>query len=586
MPTTSSAAPADLARYARATRERAARLDAEARRLEAAVAAFTLRCTEFRVGQVDGLAGRLLFASRRLDELGRLVDEVSQAFARADAGKVGASGEPRSVSAHPAPAGHAPAEHIGIALATLAQYRSNLGVAAAMVGAHFVAAGWAQFGERAMALTVELTGVADVQRAFAALSAAMGQGMAVLGGVSARSGPDAAALLVFELLWLGKPVLPGGALVFEQGAQELAWNALAIELLLLLGGAEGALTVAGPFWPVVAPPLVATLGPPLAVTGLGAVALSVVGDAPHWTEQPIDSLDDSLDLVQRSFWNQSFQDAEPALLRLVAARVDALNLLLSRMLGGQEPTGPAACDLRALGGTVDAAYTAISYMTGEQVVLERLNDNGDYRISLTGLDPTKPGAFNNFEAVIITGYFPPEENHYYRQVRQRFFEALRSIPPGSELHLQGHSMGGGMALLLRDDPEVQRRLRELQITVPSLTIYGAVVPAGTEFTPLLPADSPFAGTVLRAFVNASDSLALNVGAGYAGYAEVQLLGGSAIDAPARAHTDYGNGAHYQGLPDDLRLLPYTVEPESYERSVPGLPLPPEPIEIPPILSGA
>jgi len=64
---------------------------------------------------------------------------------------------------------------------------------------------------------------------------------------------------------------------------------------------------------------------------------------------------------------------------------------------------------------------------------------------------------------------------------------------------------------------------------------------------------------------------------------VQMIGGSVVDAPAHAHTDYGEQEHYAGVPEELKLLPYEIDPEYYERTVPGiLPAPIEPIELPPI----
>ena len=506
MPTISSAVPSDLERYARATRSASALLEAEARRLEAACARFSTRCTEYRVPQADGLAARVFLVARHTEELGIWVEGAAVAFRQADTGAVGA----------PQPA--------------------------------------------------------------------LGGLFSVLGAANAQYGPDAALVLLYEALWLQNPARTGGQQNFDQVSKQRTWNGLAASLDLLLGSVEGTLTVAGPLWPLAVPLLVTALGPALVVCGLGAVGLSIVGDAPHWAFQPVGGPDDRFDLIQRSFWNQGFQAADPLLLRRVAARVDALNLLLSGQPAASTGKPPSErTRFNPLGATVSDAYSAISYAPDEQVVLERLNDDGEYRISFAGLDPSKPGAPNNFEAVIITGYFPPEQNAYYQHARERFFAALKQIPPGSELHMQGHSMGGGVALLLREDPEVQRRLREANISVPSLTLYGAVVPTQVQFQPVLPADSPFASTELRAFVHQSDSLARNVGAGYEGYAAVQLIGGSVVDAPAHAHTDYGKQEHYAGVPGELTLLPYEIDPAYYERTVPGiLPAPIEPIELPPI----
>jgi hypothetical protein len=576
MPTTISAGPFDLARYARATRERSLLLEAEARRLEATLAQFAARCTEYRVPETDGLAGRLMLASRRLDELGCWVDGVGAAFAQADSGALRGLGELRHPG-RPHPQRRAFATQLGALLHTLVRFRGNPALTLGAVGADTAAAAWEEHGDTVLAQAAELSGAAQLARAVFLLQHAMAGGVSVLHRVNVEHGPDAAALLMLEAAWLLEPRLPLH-LLFDDGLQALAWNALSAELLARLGAVEGAFSLSGPFWPLAVPPLVATVGTPLLVCGLGVGALSIVTDAPHWVVQPMADSDDALDLAQRSFWNQSFQNANPLILRQLAARVDTLSILLARITGGQASHSPPAENPRWQGTSVADAYTAISYAAGEQLVLERLNADGDYRISLAGLDPSKPGAPNNFEAVIITGYFPPAANHYYQHVRERFFQALSRIPPGSTLHLQGHSMGGGMSLLLRADPEVQRRLTEAQVHVASLTLYGAVVPVGTDFAP--PALGPFADTELRAFVNTSDSLALNVGAGYGGFPDVQLLGGPAIDAPAHAHSDYANPEHYAELPDAVVALPYAVDPEQYERTAPAPP--PVVIEEPPV----
>lgn len=431
----SSARPAALARYAAAGAHASARLEAEARRIEAAAGALLARCTEERVQGVDGLAARLFIAARRARELDGWVGDVAAAFRRADA--------------------------------------------------------------------------------------------------------------------------PG------------AWNQTAMELLAHLTLVERGLDGAGDFWPLALPALIKEHGLGLAAGGGTIVGRSIAANRPSLISAPIGQADDPLNLIERSFWDQVFSGkVDPQILAQLAARVDALNLRLrgpSRPPSQPAPRGEPA-------NTVSGAYKAISYARGEQLVLERL-DAGVYRVSLAGLDPKKPEAPNNFLAVILTAYFPPAQNHYYRYVKERFLLALDQIPAGGELHLQGHSMGGGMALLLRADPEIQRRLAEQEIRVPTLTLYGAVVPAHAPLDAPLPEGGPFSDTAIRAYVHESDSLARNVGAGYHTYPAALMIDAGFTDAPAAAHSDYGNPDNYRALPHSLQVLPYQIDAAQYGR-------PPVLIELP------
>lgn len=315
----------------------------------------------------------------------------------------------------------------------------------------------------------------------------------------------------------------------------------------------------------------------------GIIGLSIGSDMAGWAEKGPKGPGDYVDLAQQAFWEQVFRHTDPAIRLAIAAQIDTFNLRFSEYLrlvpAAHMPPQPYVPV-----NTVHGAYTAISYAAGEQVVLERLNAEGAYRLSVAGLDPSKPGAPNNLAAVMQTADYRAYQYYYYLYVRERLFAAIERIPPGSELHLQGHSMGGGMVLLLREDPEVWRRLREAQITVPSLTIYGAVVPTYADLRPQLPDDSAFANATLRAYVHTSDSLALNVGAGYEGYAEVLMVGGLEIDAPAAAHVDYASEDNYRDLPDELKVLPYTIDPAAYERTIPlRAPIPDVPEEEPPVV---
>ncbi len=423
----SSARPAALTRYAAASAQASARLEAEARRLEAAINTFLARCTEERVQAVDGLAARMFIAARWAGELDGFVSEVAAAFRRADA--------------------------------------------------------------------------------------------------------------------------PG------------SWNQTAIELLVHLTLVERRIEQDGPLWPFAIPGLLKAHGLGLMAGSVTIVGRSVEANRPSLTGIPITQDDDRLNLIERSFWDQVFSGkVDPKILAQLAARLDALNLKLrgpSKASAAPEPPADPA-------NTVNGAYQAISYDHGEQLVLERLTGDA-YRVSIAGLDPNKPEAPNNFLAVILTAYFPPAENHYYHHIKERFLMALEQIPPGSELHLQGHSMGGGMALLLRADPEIQRRLAQLEITVPTLTLYGAVVPTHAPLDAPVPDGGPFSDTAIRAYVHESDSLARNVGAGYHDYPAVLMIDAGFTDAPAAAHTDYGNPENYRGLPQSLQVLPYQIDATVYER---------------------
>lgn len=572
MQSVSSAVPTALGQYARAAEAAAARLAAEGRHLDAALAAFQQRCVEERVVAAAGLDLRLAAAARGLGELGLWVEGVAADFRAADS----APARPISLSGvalgrRPAPDGGratvvpAPVIAATVALLLGKPEKALLTMMTPRMRETLAGAGWL------LGFVVgELTGLGELDRSTRALRASMRQSLEVIGAALDRHGYDAATVLGLSWIHAHTRGVPGLALLFDEGTQQALHTAFATPLHLMLGAAEGAAGT-GPLAPALAIPFAIALGPPLVVCGLSVLALSVLGDAQHWAFQPVSELDDVTDLAQRSVWNQVFDAVSPQLRRQLGARLDALNLLLHRP-GPPEPCEPPAPPASDIAG----AYKAISYADGEQVVLERLNGAGDYRLSIAGLDPKAPGAPNNFEAVMLTADFPREENHYYEHVRARVLTALEQLPPGSELHLQGHSMGGGMCLLLRDDPEVIRRLREAQVTVPSLTIYGAVVPHHAWLGPPRSADDPFADAKLQAFVHASDSLALNVGSGYGRLPDARLIGGATIDAPEHAHGDYGAPEHYSALPAELRALPYVIDAAHYERTIPVAPAPAPP----------
>jgi hypothetical protein len=603
----SSAAPEDLRAYCLATQAAAANLDAEARRLEAALDALHRRCTEYPVGQAHGLDARLRDSARCLGELAAWAEGVAAAFRQADGGALGGlpgglsplgggTGQAPSPAISDMPGDDAPPALIGsappqavdplrlieasIALLHGQHARALLALVLALSADEqkaMLRAVWHGFGKA--------TGVAELLRAFAALDAALDALLPLFRDRAGGHRPHAAALFVFETIWAEVPI-PGLHMFQDGPAKDVAWNGLAATLLGLLTAVEARTSLVGRL-AVVPPVFDVVLGVNIGATVLGIGALSVGGDVVHWAQQPIRGSDDIAELAQRSFWSQAFPHIEPDLRLTLGARFDALNIRFN--LGGHgrdHDSGPRECAPPS--SQAPGAYRAISYEPGEQLVLEQLNGSGDYRVSIAGFDPNKPGAPNNATAVMLASDYSPADNHYYHHVRARLFEALRDIPPGSRLHLQGHSLGGAMCLMLWNDPEVRRRLQQAEIVVPSLTTYGAVIPKQVTINPPLPEGDPFAGTAFRAYVHASDSLALNVGAGYAGFDAVQLTGVELIDAPADAHTDYANPERYAGLPPELLELPYVVDPEHYERSIPGLPSQPgpyTPVEAPPSSPG-
>ncbi len=495
MEPSSSASPEELARYARAGAAVGARVEAEARRLDAALAPFLARCSEYRVPAAAGLPPRLAVYGHAEADLAAWTGEVARGFLLADRG----------------------AAPIGL----LPQPGRRSAAAARQ------AAMWNAEARRMISLSARL-------RSLIALRGIAG----VL--------QDPALLLI----------------------------------VAALGGAHGGY-----------------------LTGL-----TLAGDAPRRSRRPAaDAVEQSLQLFH-GFWYESMAHLEPEQFRALSAELDALRLVVFSRLGiaqsaprtleqaevlrdagtgalavtaGQAFPWSAACaldeDAPFRPGPADAQageHSGISYYPDEQVRLERLNgETGDYRISIAGLDPEKPAAPNNFEAVALTAQGVSAGNHYYEVVKARFLADLERLPPGSTLHLEGHSMGGGMCFLLRDDPEVRQAIAAAGVTVGSLITFGAVRPRGPAGRARDDEASPFAGAEERHYVNADDSLALNVGAGHAGDPTVILLDNRRIDEPSAAHTAYGDVESYAGLPPELLVMPYLVDPATYAAYSPEPPAP-------------
>lgn len=395
---------------------------------------------------------------------------------------------------------------------------------------------------------------------------------------------------------------PLQAIRIIDGYRSVRWNWTALRLISMLTLTNRVNAISGSRWPVALPLLGLVMAAPALFCGADALGLIVMGDLPRWSTQPIDAPQDVLRLALQGLWYESMEFLDPQLFLALSRELDRLNLSTCPELDRCTPAGRAAdvaervVDPRTGALDVQAGevfpltgpfnnqrfyplpaesmlgeHSAISYHPGEQVRLERLNaERGDYRISIAGLNPEQPGAPNNFTAVAETAAGFVEDHQYYAEVRARFLADLERIPPGSVLHLQGHSLGGGMCFLLRDDPLVQARLRAAGIVVGSLITFGAVRPRGPAGAAQPhERDDPFASADERHYVNSDDSLSRNVGAGHAGFEHVILLANDAIDAPTDAHSAYDQPQNYAELPPALRIMPYIVDPETHVVYAPG-----------------
>ncbi|RRR69730.1 MAG: hypothetical protein EI684_14805 [Candidatus Viridilinea halotolerans] len=525
MSATSAASLEGLAVYQRAGDGAVVRIEAAGRGLDAALGPFYARCTEYPVPGPQQLPGMLLHHAARESALVRQVGEVARAFREADSGWFG----------------------------------------------------W---------LTPNFMRSWNHQAAL---------------------GRDAPIALIRSLnddmRGLLAPMTPLGMGGMYDAYRSASWNMAAIRLNVMTQVANQGVGAIQSRWPEATPYALAVFAAPMTLAGLNVAALSVMGDYPRWATQPIDAPDDLLHLALQGFWYESMAHVNLRLFQALSAELDQLSLTTAAGLGrtvprergegaGEWMLDPAtgALDVYASQAfptsfqagqqfqpqAVDAMrgiHSAISYEPGEQVRLERLNaDRGDYRISIAGLNPNQPGALNNFEAVAMTARGMAEGNHYYEAVRANFLADLERIPPGSVLHMQGHSMGGGMCFLLRDDPVVQQHLVAAGIVVGSLTTFGAVRPQGSAGEDLTRATGdPFAHTAERHYVNSDDSLARNVGAGHVGFANVVLLENNEVSDPVAAHSSYDDPASYTGLPVDLLVLPFEVDPATYAVYAPSNP---------------
>lgn len=335
------------------------------------------------------------------------------------------------------------------------------------------------------------------------------------------------------------------------------------------------------------------LGSLLAIGGIIAMEQGA-----EWKLGELRNAGDLLDLLEQGFWNLAFHKVSPGLLLELGAEIEALDRRVAADYGGGANSRPpelTEADLTPeqvfVGAVPDQAsgllalpaaammagdHGAISPYQGEQVSLFRIGER-EYLFAICGLDlKNMANSPNGMYAVMQTAYeSDPLENAYYRLVRERFLSYLAQIPPGSTLNIAGHSMGGGMTMLLLNDPDIQAHLLAGGYTLASATMYGAVRPTDPRRDGVPPSEPGalaadlFADTEVRYYIDPEDRLAMNVGAGHLDTAglpmpNVTFVDDGALSGGVEAHTSYEHAEKYADLPPELRDLPFQVDRRYWE----------------------
>ncbi|WP_298483078.1 hypothetical protein [uncultured Chloroflexus sp.] len=241
-----------------------------------------------------------------------------------------------------------------------------------------------------------------------------------------------------------------------------------------------------------------------------------------------------------------------------------------------DPNRPYRITPRALQAT---PHSLISPYLGEEVRAARVGKD-EYVVGISGLNLDNMAyGTNGLVSVIETasGKERLDHNAYYQTVRERIMRLIEQMPAGSTLHLMGHSMGGGMCILLSNDPVVQAALAQRQVQLASVITLGAVRPHG-EWDDA-PSEINGQLVTVRHYVDSDDTLAKSVGAGHddARYRAVVFeLDNHQLDQPSVAHSAYET-FDYSRLPVEAQTLPFTIDPTEFEL----LPLPILP-ELPPV----
>ncbi len=229
------------------------------------------------------------------------------------------------------------------------------------------------------------------------------------------------------------------------------------------------------------------------------------------------------------------------------------------LLCSSDPNQPYRIAPAALQAT---PHSLISPYYGEEVRAARIGER-EYAVGINGLNLDNMAyAPNGLVSVIDTasGVEQIDRNAYYQVVRQRLLRLIDQLPPGSVLHLTGHSMGGGMCILLSNDPQFQQALARRSIQLASVTTLGAVRPqCDWDDVPRAVNGQP---VIVRHYVDSDDALARAVGGGHYNptyHERVHELNDHEIDQPTIAHSDY-EWHSYTHLPEEVQTLPFVIDP--------------------------
>lgn len=281
--------------------------------------------------------------------------------------------------------------------------------------------------------------------------------------------------------------------------------------------------------------------------------------------------------LEQQLWHSIFANVDQQAARRIAVQLEQHYRQLCRDLAVRAPQRPAdeppatpdSIFPPELRHTLDeqhfvvspaalqaGAQSPISSYLGEELRLLRLNEQ-EYLVAVNGLNlQTMQAAPNGIVSVLDTaaGETALAQNAYYHHIRATLIAQLDQLPPGSQLHLCGHSMGGGIVMLLSHDPIVSSALADHQLQLASLVTIGAVRPAGDWGLPAAGLPGP---TVH--YVDFDDRLAREVGAGHeAGQPGVVLFERGAAESAVTAHTSYSDLAA-QLLPAEQAWLPWVVD---------------------------
>ncbi len=376
-----------------------------------------------------------------------------------------------------------------------------------------------------------------------------------------------------------------GARIADESMANLdrwAWNMMATSLLESLRELNASEEID---WDVINPVLF-----DLAIM----LGLIMVGD--HEWQMPSMTWD-KMKLIHQAFWNMAFNKVDPAILLPLAEEIERLNIRMRGTLfdnphtrhqswrdfhvwavdafvGSQVNYATGDLDLPAW-SLMAGEHSAISPYYNEQVTWQKIQPH-EHIIAICGLDPGNMHvAPNGMASVMRTAHdLDPSLNAYYPLVKQRFLAYLDHIPPGDTLNFTGHSMGGGMTMMLLNDPEIQQRILADGYEIRSITTYGAVRPEDPQrdgFPPSQPSAeiaALLANTDVRFYVDPDDRLAMNVGAGHLDanglpLPNVYFVENNKIDDPIQAHTSYDDPKKYRALPPELQQLPFTVNATSF-----------------------